>query len=168
MKVLDQSVGRDPKSKEYTDNRLRLGTVRSLLRSSEENGKILNGLYFPMPEQGMGMFPFSTDSAAWKCTKGAAGCAQEQAPPLADLRWGLAATAGSISWWHLDSVGFGTYVDTKAGMKWWIVARRKGHGHRFESISEVDTFFGTGYDMDKPNLERWDLEAVALPPGTRL
>jgi len=116
----------------------------------------------------MGMLPFSTDSAAWMCTKGAAGCSQEQAPPLADFRWGLAATAGAISWWHVDSNGFGTYIDAKAGRKWIIVGRRKGHGHNFESFSEVDLFFSEGYELDEPNQEKWDLEAVILPPRTRL
>ena len=51
MKLLDQSIGRNPETNVY-GSRLRLGTVRSLLRSSEENGKILNGLYFPMPNRG--------------------------------------------------------------------------------------------------------------------
>jgi hypothetical protein len=68
----------------------------------------------------------------------------------------------------VDSNGFGTYVDTKAGLNWWIVARRKGHGHRFETFSEVETFFGGEYELDEPNLDKWDLEAVVLPPNTRL
>jgi hypothetical protein len=121
-----------------------------------------------MPEQGMGMLPFSTDSAAWKATKGAVGCGQEEAPPLADFRWGLAATTGALSWLHMDSNGFGTYVDTKAGRKWWIILRRKGHGHNFESYSEVKAFFSGKYQVDEPNFDEWDLEAVILSPGTRL
>ena len=116
----------------------------------------------------MGLFPFSTDSTAWKCTKGAANFEQEKAPPLADFRWGLAATAGALSWWHLYSNGFGTYVDTKAGLKWWIVAQRKGDGHSFETISAVDTFCDIRYEVEEPNEEIWDLEAVILPPRTRL
>jgi hypothetical protein len=159
---------RNRKTNQYDSNRLMMGTVRSLLRSSEENGKILNALHFPMPEKGMGMQPFSTDSAAWVCTKGAAGSRQSQAPPLADFRWGLAATTGALSWWHVDSDGFGTYVDTKAGLKWWIVARRKGKEHDFESFSEADTFFDGRYEVDEPNQDKWDLEAVVLHPGTRL
>jgi hypothetical protein len=63
----------------------------------------------------MGLFPFST---AWKCTKGVAGFEQGKAPPLADFQWGLADTAGTLSWWHLDLNGFGTYVNMKAEMKW--------------------------------------------------
>lgn len=144
------------------------GSVRSLLHSAKEDGKILNALHFPMPEKGMGSEPFCTDSAAWVCTKGAAGCTQSQAPPLADFRWGLAATAGALSWWHIDSEGFGTYVDTIAGLKWWIVARRKGKDHGFESFSEAKIFFNGEYEVDHPNEEIWDLEAVVLHPGTRL
>ena len=121
-----------------------------------------------MPEVGMGLFPFSMDSTTWKCTKGAANFEQEKAPPLADFRWGLAATAGALSWWHLDSNGFGTYVDTKAGLKWWIVARRKGDRHNFETISAVDTFCDKRYEVKEPNEEIWDLEVVILPPRTRL
>jgi hypothetical protein len=142
--------------------------VESLLESSQENGKILNALHFPMPEQGMGNMPFSTDSAAWNGTKGGSGCSAERVPPLAELRWGLAATSGAISWWHVDSDGFGSYIDTKAGAKWWIVARRQGRGHGFESFGEVMKFFNGSYEVEEPNDEVWDLEAVILRPRTRL
>jgi hypothetical protein len=165
---IDQSILRDPATGEYPDNRLRQGTVRSLLASAQEDGKILNALYFPMSEQGLGFWPFSTDSAAWRATKGAKGCSQEETPPLASIRWGLAATAGALSWIHLDSNGFPTYIDIKAGFKWWIVLRRKGEAHFFESVSDVFGFFEGNYDVDKPNHDKWDLEAVLLPPGTRL
>ena len=66
------------------------------------------------------------DSAAWNGTKGTANCGDDKALPLGDIRWGIAATTGALHWWHLDSEGFGTYIDTRAGLKWWIVGRRKG------------------------------------------
>jgi hypothetical protein len=116
----------------------------------------------------MGSFPFSTDSAAWNSTKGTVNCDAEKAPPLTDFRWGLASRAGAISWWHIDSNGFGSYIDTKAGSKWWIVARRKGSDHSFESFSEVENFFDGLHQVDRPNLEHFELEAVILPPRTRL
>jgi len=164
----DQSIGRDPGTGEYFDARLRMGTVQSLLSSSaEENGKILNALNFPMPEKGMGDFPFSTDTVAWKRTKGNMNCPPDQGPPLEDLRWGLAANAGALSWWHIDSNGFATYVDTRAGDKVFVFARRKGGGRNFESRSEID-FFLNGMEVDEPNVDRCDLEAVTLPPRTRL
>ena len=121
-----------------------------------------------MPKQGFNSFSFSTDAAAWNGTKGAANCGDDKALPLGDIRWGIAATTGALHWWHLDSEGFGTYIDTRAGLKWWIVGRRKGIAHNFESFGEINTFFSERYDMEQPNLDLWDLEAVILPPNTRL
>ena len=67
-----------------------------------------------------------------------------------------------------DSSSFCTYVDTKAGFRWWIVLQRKGEVHCFKSISEVEAFFDGLYEVDCPNNDKWDVEAVLLPPGTRL
>jgi hypothetical protein len=142
--------------------------VASLLESSREDGKILNGLNFPMPEVGMGWWPFSTDSAAWKATKGSLGCSHEEAPPLKSFRWGLAATTGALSWLHIDSNGLGTYIDPKAGKKWWIVLKRKGTGRDFGSCSDAEAFFSGKYEVDTADEEGWDFEAVVLVPGTRL
>jgi hypothetical protein len=120
-----------------------------------------------MAEQGLGSHPFSTDAAAWNGTKGAANCEGKKPLPLSSIRWGIAATTGASHWWHVDSDGFGTYIDVKAGLKWWIVARRKGTGNGFESFGEVGTFMGS-FHTDEPNDDMWDLEAVILHPGTRL
>lgn len=128
----------------------------------------MNALHFPMPEQGLGSFKISTDSVAWEATKGAAGCVQEDNPPLADLRWGLAATTGAISWFHLDSNGFDTYIDSRAGSKLWIVGLTCGENPLFESISDFQTYFDGDYDEEDLNTSKFKLEAVLLPPGTRL
>jgi uncharacterized membrane protein len=121
-----------------------------------------------MPEQGMGSFPFSTDSAAFNCIKGTNNCPADQALPIGDIRWGLAATAGAVSWWHIDSNGFASYIDAEAGSKWWIVARKKiNSGKYFEGQSEVDIYLNN-FEVDAPNRDRWALEAVFLAPGTRL
>lgn len=121
-----------------------------------------------MPEEGMGRWPFSTDFAAWLATKGSLGCSIEEVPPLNDFRWGLAATAGALSWIHVDSNGLGTYIDVKTGKKWWIVLKRKGKGYIFKSCSDAGPYFGGKHEMDVPNVEEWDFEAVVLAPGTRL
>jgi hypothetical protein len=122
-----------------------------------------------MPEEGMGRWPFSTDSAAWKNTKGAKGCSHEEVPPLADFRWGLAAIAGALSWIHIDSNGVGTYIDPWTGKKVWIVLKPKGNGLRiFESCSDAEHFFSGVHNVDEPNVDHWDFEAVLLEPGTRL
>lgn len=154
----------------YPNNRLRQGSVSSFLVSSQGDGKILNGLNFPMPEEGLGRWPFSSDSVAWKATKGALGCSLEEAPPLGDFRWGLAATTGALSWTHIDSNGLGTYIDTKAGKKWWIVLKRNGEGYdgNFRTCSDAYGFFGGNYEVDDPDEDEWDFEALILSPGTRL
>jgi len=115
----------------------------------------------------MGSFPFSTDSAAWNSMKGTNNCPADQLPPMGDLRWGLAATAGAISWTHIDSNGFGTYFDPSAGKKLIIVGRRKFDRTSLESFSEVDIFLND-FDVSAPNGDRLDLEAVILAPGTRM
>jgi hypothetical protein len=120
-----------------------------------------------MPEQGMGSFPFSTDSAAWNSIKGMNFCPADQPLPIGDIRWGLAATAGALSWWHTDSNGFATYLDSRAGKKWIIVGRRKFNDSTLESFSEVDIFLNK-FEIEQPNADRWDLEAMILAPGTRL
>ena len=121
-----------------------------------------------MPDVGMRFWRSFTDSAAWKATKGAKACPQDESPPYSAIRWGLAATKGALSWLHLDSNGFNTYVDTKSGFKWWIVGRRKGEEHYFKSFSEAEAFFDGHYQIDSPYTEKWDFEAVLLPPGSRL
>ena len=123
-----------------------------------------------MPERGMGSFLFSTDSAAWKSIKGTKYCPTDQPLPTGDLRWGLAATAGALSLWHIDSNGFATYLDPKSGAMFVIVGRRKFDGvggSHLESFSEVDIFLNK-FEAELPNADRWDLEAVILSPGTRL
>lgn len=134
-------------------------------------GKILNALQFPMPEEGLGANPFSTDSVAWCGTKGWRDCNDLVLPPTADIRWGLAATTGALHWWHIDSDGFGTYIDVKTGMKWWIVARPKqptlSHDD-FALFARSDIFMSSSYQMEAPCTSMWDLEAILLTPGTRL
>jgi hypothetical protein len=51
-----------------------------------KGGKILNALQFPMPEEGLGLFPFSSESAAWRGTKGWPDCNDLVLPPTADIR----------------------------------------------------------------------------------
>jgi hypothetical protein len=120
-----------------------------------------------MPEQ-LGSIPFSTDVAAWNGIKGTHNCPADQRLPIGDIRWALAATAGALSWWHIDSNGFATYLDAKAGKKLIMVGRRKSCGaNNLESFSEVDIFLKK-FEVDLPNADRWDLEAVILAPGTRL
>src|SRR5271168_1959482 len=160
----DQSVA--PKAN--YNNRLKQGTLQQMLRCAEQNngdgGKILNALHFPMPEEGLAQHWFSTDSVAWRATKGRPGSADSDLPPPADIRWGLAATTGAVHWWHIDSDGFGTYLDVITGHKWWIVAKEKNKAPTFGST----TLFLGEYELEEPNTDLWDIEAILLQPGMRL
>jgi hypothetical protein len=175
--IADQSRGVD----EFGSYGARVlqGTVQQLLDCSQmeegKGGRILNALQFPMPEEGLGENAFATDSVAWRGTKGWADCDEAVLPPTADIRWGIAATTGAVHWWHIDSDGFGTYIDVKAGMKWWIVAKPKerisfggSYGHDFSEFASIDLFTRPDYEVEDANIHMWDLEAVMLTPGTRL
>jgi hypothetical protein len=140
-----------------------------------EDGKVLNALHFPKAEAGLGEDPFSTDSEAWNRTKGWTDCDDSASPPTGDIRWGLAATTGALHWWHIDSDGFGTYIDVKTGLKWWIVAKPKktisfqgSSQYDFSEFASIDLFTQSEYDVEAPCSFLWDLEAILLSPGTRL
>src|SRR5271169_4001099 len=164
----------DHKGASYNNHTLQ-GTLQQLLDSSKietidgKGGKILNALNFPMPEEGLGWNPFLSDSAAWRGTKGWPDCNKLQLPPMADIRWGLAATTGALHWWHIDSDGFGTYIDVKTGSKWWIVAKPKRNESLnplplfdFYQFADINMFTRPEYELEEPCSSLWDLEAVLL------
>jgi hypothetical protein len=126
-----------------------------------------------MPEEGLGRHRFSSDSTAWRATKGRGGSTDGDFPPLADIRWGLAATKGAIHWWHIDSDGFATFIDVITGYKWWIVARERdsyvasGQKDATPRFGNVNLFLDS-YQLEEPNDDLWNIEAILLEPGTRL
>ena len=130
----------------------------------------MNALHFPMPEVGFGSLKFSTDSMAWLATKGARGCMQEEEPPMVNIQWGLVAIKGALSFFHLDSNGFNTYIESRTEFKWCILGGGPGENFSFESIGDMQTYFNGTYDKEKPNTSsgKMKLEVILLAPGTRL
>ncbi|KAF8337752.1 hypothetical protein F5887DRAFT_920321 [Amanita rubescens] len=53
-------------------------------------------------------------------------CKKHQQKPI--------TTAGAISYWHLDTNGFATYIDVQVGKKWWVVANSKEGGPSFAKL----------------------------------
>ncbi|KAJ3500229.1 hypothetical protein NLJ89_g9887 [Agrocybe chaxingu] len=160
--LADQSI----KVGQNQNLRLRDGTVAQLLEASFlPSGKILNALEFPLSESPSGsMFqPFSTDMAAWRATKGLVGAWSESQIPVSDIRWALAALQWAMSFWHIDSDGFCTFVDVLCGQKWWMI------GVPPEGIAELRTMFlRPGFDPQKINEKIWKIEGILLPRGSRL
>jgi hypothetical protein len=163
----DQSI--DVKDGDYS-RRLKYGTLRQMLDSSRSaNGRILNALNFPLaacdrtPDGGI-----ASDLAAWTLTENTAWCNGFCSLfPTRDVRWGLAANAGAIHWFHIDSDGFGTYVDvvSKNGKKLWLVARPVDNPAAF---FRTNLFSLEDYTMEGPNEHKFIIEAILLAPGMRL
>ncbi|KAH6914629.1 hypothetical protein BKA70DRAFT_1094063 [Coprinopsis sp. MPI-PUGE-AT-0042] len=127
---------------------------------------LVNALTLPMPpglrpEQ---KFPFSTELFAWLRTLGNHFCFAPY--PTSDMRWGLVAFNGALHYLHIDSDGFGTWIEVKTGLKLWVIARPKDGD--VPSFTEIDGFLKCIGEGKAPNGEKWIIEAVVLAPGTRL
>ncbi|KAH6876508.1 hypothetical protein BKA70DRAFT_1055008, partial [Coprinopsis sp. MPI-PUGE-AT-0042] len=149
--------------------RSRRTTLQDMLRFSLlplRDRPIVNALTFPLPpglrpEQ---EFPFSSEHIAWLRTLGNHFCFSPY--PTSSTRWSLVAFNGALHYFHIDSDGFGTWVEVKTGLKLWVVARPKdGSIPSFQDIDGFLKIFGQG---TSPNSDSWIVEAVVLGPNTRL
>ena len=141
--------------------------MADIIRASQSDDlKILNGLSFPDPWAGMRRSSFSSDSYAL-----AIGLNQEGWPkrpaPIEHLRWNLAATQGAFHPWHIDSDGYGTFVNVITGSKWWIVARPK-NSLNAEIFNTTSIWLDTEFGQDKSGENIFDVEAILLQPGSQL
>jgi hypothetical protein len=91
--------------------------------------------------------------------------------PTESLRWGLAATEGAFSTFHVDSDGLGTYVTcvSENSKKWWVVVGPKDQGNpsSFANFKDVYKFYN-GLAADTTALGDVQVEAVLLRPGINL
>jgi hypothetical protein len=91
--------------------------------------------------------------------------------PASDMRWGIAATQGAFSGFHIDSDGLGTYISctNRNGSKWWVIVgpKDKSNPSAFSSVKESHAFHA-GNGADTMALGDVQVEAVLLRPGTRL
>ncbi|KAH6874092.1 hypothetical protein BKA70DRAFT_1449740 [Coprinopsis sp. MPI-PUGE-AT-0042] len=127
---------------------------------------VVNALTLPMPpglrpEQ---QFTFSSKHITWLRTLGNHFCFAPY--PTSSTRWSLVAFNSAFHYFHIDSDGFGTWVEVRRGLKLWVIARLKDES--VASFGNVDGFlkvFGKGMS---PNTDSWIIEAVVLGPNTRL
>jgi hypothetical protein len=91
--------------------------------------------------------------------------------PASDMCWGIVATQGAFSTFHIDSDGLGTYVScvSKNGSKWWVIVgpRDRRNVSDFASMEKVYQFHA-GDGIDATALGDVQVEVVLLRPGTRL
>lgn len=131
-----------------------------LWHAKREGGHPLNALDLPMSDGNHPPSKLASHVVAWHDTQGLPGCPHGAPLPAKDLLWGLASTAGTYSGWHIDSNGFATFIEVKAGMKWWIIATPK-EGYVFSSPE----LFLNDFEPYDSNSDRWDIEAILLQPG---
>jgi hypothetical protein len=101
---------------------------------------------------------------AWRLTEGLKYCNNNAVYPTAEMRWGMASTAGARDWIHIDSDGLGTYVDVQCGGKWVLIFTPSDMYDvtSFADIKQFMKFNPSALD------DRWMVEAVYLKAGSRL
>lgn len=79
------------------------------------------------------------------------------------MRWGLAGTANAVTFLHIDSDGFATFVQVMCGKKVWGIYRPSTD----LPLSFINAFLDdTKFQLDTiPEQATIDLEAVVLRPG---
>ena len=127
--------------------------------------KALNGLSFPFTapyrRSCFDDNPSASCRAAWNNTHGSL-FRQDEATPLGEVHWGLAATEGAMTLWHIDSDGLGTTVDVRAGEKLWFI----GSDER-KKFNHIGVFLSKKFELDAPP-RGFSTEAILLTPKTRL
>ena len=95
-------------------------TVSGLMSDILENawnpdGKILNAIDFPACfltwDDSSKHLSYATDVVAWDYLRGKPYCGHFTHPyPTADMHWRLAGTANAVTFLHIDSDGYSTFV----------------------------------------------------------
>ncbi|KAF6761869.1 hypothetical protein DFP72DRAFT_1061170 [Ephemerocybe angulata] len=162
IELQDQSV---PITDGNFFGRARTGIVQDLYDISSapwEKKKSVNALSFPNPDAGITATPFASDVRASQRTRLDVGC--HSVLPIGDIRWGLAATEGAHSYWHIDTQGECTFLRISFGEKAWVIAEPKdGNG-------TTSTLFWTHPKLDvmKISLKDFNVEVVVLNAGDTL
>lgn len=144
------------------------GVSRDILANAIPEGKILNGLDFPMWKDAEWERSFyATDMLAWDHLRGRLHCAGPTTPyPTEHMRWGLAATAHTFTSLHIDSDGFATFIQIMCGKKVWVVFRPSPDLPLWNTNVFTN---GDFFQHDKiPENAQFGLEAIVLRPGDQL
>lgn len=144
------------------------GHMKDLLENATSDGKILNGLDFPMwKDTQWDRSSCATDLVAWDYLHGTPYCGTGTMPyPTGHMRWGLAGTAHAVSMLHVDSDGFATFLQVKTGKKLWAIYRPSPN----LPLSSPNVFtLPDFFQLDRiPEKAQFGLEAVVLRPGDSL
>ena len=144
------------------------GHAHDLLTNAKSDGKILNGLDFPMwKDSQWNRCSYATDMVAWDYLHGDQHCGTGTSPyPTGHMRWGLAGTAHAVSMLHVDSDGFATFVQVACGKKLWVVYRPDPS----LPLCSTNVFLSPDkFQLDRiPPNSAFGLEGLVLRPGDLL
>ena len=108
---------------------------------------------------------YATDLVAWDYLRGKRVACGQTSYPIEDMRWGLAGTANAVTWMHIDSDGFATFIQVMTGKKVWAICRP------FDELplSSTDIFLKDTFCLEQvPPKALFDMEAVVLRQGDLL
>jgi len=143
------------------------GLVTDLLDNARNpDGKILNAIDFPACFTAWDDIPnylsFATDVVAWDYLRGKPYCGNfTNQYPIAHMRWGLAGTANAVTFIHIDSDGYATFVRVTTGMKVWGILPN-------HQLSSIDAFLNDFLLDEIASDSTFPLEAIVLCPGDAL
>ena len=147
------------------------GFVSDILDNARNpEGKILNAIDFPacFPtwDDNRTCLSYATDVVAWDYLRGKPYCGNFINPyPTTHMRWGLAGTANAVTFLHIDSDGYSTFVRVMTGKKVWGILQESPE-HQFSS---PDFFLNDTFLLDEINEgSTFGLEAIVLRPGDTL
>lgn len=146
--------------------RLKEGTFAQLLEAScSPDGKVLNALDIGLPCSGFNEAGYASNVAALGAMRGQ--WKTSRPPPMQDVNWASAATAGAFHSWHIHCNGFMTFISPVCGEKLWIIGRPH-QGQEFEHLARTSNFITQGFKVMDVNEGLWTPEAVLLKPGDTL
>jgi hypothetical protein len=142
-------------NEDENDRRLQGQTADLLDSFNSPDGKILNALDFSRVRHGAINPPNSiaSESAAFRQMIRRVDTLNY---PARDMRWGVAATEGAFSSFHIDSDGLGTYISciNRNSSKWWVVIspKYKSNISEFASVEKACAF----HNRDGVDSTRYD------------
>lgn len=84
------------------------------------------------------------------------------------MEWSLVGGKGTISPFHIDSVGLGTVVVVLEGSKYWILITELGEHHIIHSVDSLGPGWNPYFINDGDNIKRFRFEGVHLQKGDML
>ena len=91
---------------------------------------------------------------AWDFTRAKLHCGRELHYPTEHMRWGLAGTANTMTFLHINCDGFNTFLKVVCGMKVWGFYQERPEN----PLSLIDIFLNEGFHLDEiPNSAAYNL-----------